>query len=113
MVCPGVFASGQKGVTMRLILKSVKLFIALVLEIVILALNVAAWVFAKISGLVFIVMGICVFVAIYEQWWRSLGILAGIVGVGVILFFGSAFLSGELIYWRDRLLGRQKEVALK
>ena len=111
MVCPGVFASGQKGVTMKLILKPIKLIIALVLEIIILALNIAAWMFAKISGLVFFVMGICVFVAIYEQWWRSLGILAAFVGVGVILFFGSAFLSGELIYWRDRLLGRQKEVA--
>ena len=91
---------------MRLILKPVKLIIALVLEIIILALNIAAWMFAKISGLVFFVMGICIFVAIYEQWWLSLGILAGIICVGVILFFTSAFISGNLIYYRDRLLGR-------
>jgi len=110
-VGPGGFTSGQKGVNMRLILKPVKLIMALALELIILGLNIVAWMFAKISGLVFFVMGICVFVAIYEQWWRSLGILAGIVGVGVVLFFGSAFVSGELIYWRDRLLGRQKEVA--
>ena len=60
-------SSGQKGVTMRLILKPIKLLIALVLEIIILALNLVAWMFAKISALVFLVMGICVFVAIYEQ----------------------------------------------
>ena len=56
---------------MRLILKPIKLLIALALEIIILALNLVAWMFAKISALVFLVMGICVFVAIYEQWWRS------------------------------------------
>lgn len=96
---------------MKLILKPVRLIIALVLEIIILALNLVAWMFAKISALVFLVMGICVFVAIYEQWWRSLAILAGIIGVGVILFFSTAFISGNLIYFRDRLLGRKNEVA--
>ena len=108
MQCPGAKSSGQKGVTMKLILKPVRLIIALVLEIIILALNLVAWMFAKISALVFLVMGICVFVAIYEQWWRSLAILAGIIGVGVILFLSTAFISGNLIYYRDRLLEREK-----
>lgn len=93
---------------MRLILKPIKLLIALVLEIIILALNFVAWMFAKIYALVFLVMGICVFVAIFKQWWRSLAILAGIIGVGVILFFSAAFISGNLIYFRDRLLKREK-----
>jgi len=106
--CPGEFSSGQKGGTMRFIVKLLKLIVAGFLEIIILALNLVAWMFAKISALVFLVMGICVFVAIYEQWWRSLAILAGIIGVGVILFFSTAFISGNLIYFRDRLLGGNK-----
>ena len=93
---------------MRFIVKLLKLIVAGVLEIIILALNLAAWLFSKVSGVAVWILGICVFVGIYEQWWRSLAILARIVGVVVVLFFLTAFISGNLIYYRDRLLGGNK-----
>ncbi|MDD5899708.1 MAG: hypothetical protein PUC73_02225 [Lachnospiraceae bacterium] len=42
------------------------------------------------GGIAFMILAICVVLAIVNQMWLQIGILAGIVGVGVVILFMTA-----------------------
>ena len=65
-----------------------------------------AKVYAIALTVLLFVLVISIIVTIVEQSWYNLPILGGILLVVFLVIIFAAVISGTLVSWRDRLLGR-------
>jgi len=90
---------------MRVIGKILSAIIVGVLSVVLFALDQVAKVYSLIVGVFYLLMGICVILAIVSQQWTALGILGILIAVSIVLFLAI----GESMV----LLERMKEMIKK
>ena len=91
---------------MRIIGKMLGFFLAGILSVIIMVIDITAKIASfAVTGIVLLFV-VCMIVAIVEGSWQAIAILMGLFGVGAVLFFGTAMITGKLEYFRNRLIGR-------
>jgi hypothetical protein len=91
---------------MKLILRPFKLLLAGILTVLVFVIDQLAKVYAIVLTVLLFVLVISIIVTIVEQSWYNLPILGGILLVAFLVIIFAAAISGTLVSWRDRLLGR-------
>ena len=91
---------------MKLILRPFKLLLAGILTVLVFVIDQLAKVYAIALTVLLFVLVISIIVTIVEQSWYNLPILGGILLVASLVIIFAAVISGTLVSWRDRLLGR-------
>ena len=86
--------------------KLIKLILASILSVVVLAFDLFGWLISFIGVFVIILFAICLIVIVASGLWSTLPLLLGLFAVCVAFFFGTAYLSGGIIRLRNILLGR-------
>ena len=91
---------------MRLIGKMFALLLAGVLTLVVWAFNILGWILSFVGVFALLLFGISLIVIVFRGLWHTLPILIALFAACCLVFFGSAFISGEILHLRNRLLGR-------
>ena len=93
---------------MRYIGKLFAYLLAGILTLVVWAFEILGRVLSFIGVFVILLFVICLIVIVVSGLWQSLPIVIGLFAVCCVIFFGSAIVSGEILYIRNKLLEKEK-----
>ena len=91
---------------MKIIGKMLGFILAGILSVIIMIIDLAAKIASFAATGIVVLFMVCMTVAIVEGSWQAIAILMGLLGIGAVLFFGTALITGKLEYFRNRLIGR-------